>query len=190
MEISTVKDICLANIKSITWIKIVQSTLYALSSLIFTVTQWGCWYYPHFTHVKLFKGYVASKWQSWNLNPNLSYSKAYLLKITVYSVVCLCFLCFSSVTQSCLTLCDPTDCTMPGLPVHHQLLEFTQTHVHRVGDAIQPSHPLSPTAPPPFSLSQHQGLFRWVSSQHQVAKVLEFQLEHQSFQWTPRTHLL
>ena len=67
---------------------------------------------------------------------------------------------FSSVTQSCLTLCNPMDCSMPGLPVHHQLLEFTQTHVHRVGDAIQPSHPLSSLSPPAFSLSQRQGLFK------------------------------
>ena len=96
----------------------------------------------------------------------------------------------SSVAQSCLTLCDPMDCSTPGLPVHHQLPEFTQTHVHRVGDAIQPSHPLSSPSPPAFNLSQHQGLFQWVSSSHQVAKVLEFQLQYQSFQWTPRTDLL
>ena len=76
----------------------------------------------------------------------------------------------------------------PGLPVHHQLPESTQTHVHWVGDAIQPSHPLSSPYPPAFNLSQHQGLFKWVSSLHQVAKVLEFQLQHhQSFQWTPMT---
>ena len=78
----------------------------------------------------------------------------------------------------------------PGVPVHHQLPEFTQTHVHRVGDAIQPSHPLSSPSSPALSLSQHQGLFKWVSSSHEVAKVLEFQLQHQSFQWTPRTDLL
>ena len=90
---------------------------------------------------------------------------------------------FSSVTQSCLTLCDPTDCSTPGLPVHHQLPECTQSHVHWVSDAIQPSHPLSSPFPPAFNLSQHQDLFQWVSSLHQVAKVLEFQLQHQSFQW-------
>ena len=94
----------------------------------------------------------------------------------------------SSVAQSCLTLCDPMNHSMPGLPVHHQLPEFTQTHVHRVGDAIQPSHPLlSPS--PALNLSQQQGLFKWVNSSHEVAKVLEFQLQHQSFQWTPRTDL-
>ena len=89
---------------------------------------------------------------------------------------------FSSVTWSCLTLCDPMDCSTPGFPVHHQLLELPQTHVHWVSDAIQPSHPLLSPSPPAFSLSQHQGLFPWVSSLHQVAKILEFQLQHQSFQ--------
>ena len=97
---------------------------------------------------------------------------------------------FSLVSQSCPTLCDPMDCSMPGLPVHHQHPEFTQTHVHWVSDAIQPSHPLSFPSPPALNLSQHQGLFQWISSSHQVAKVLEFQLQHQSFQWTPRTDLL
>ena len=92
---------------------------------------------------------------------------------------------FSSIAQSCPTLCDPMNCSMPGLPIHHQLLEFTQTHVHWVGDAIQPSHSLSSPSSV-FNLSKHQGLFKWVSSSHQVAKILEFQLQHQSFQWTPR----
>ena len=82
----------------------------------------------------------------------------------------------SSVSQSCLTLCDPMNCSMPGLPVHHQLLEITQTHVYRVGDAIQPSHPLSSTSPPVPNPCQHQSLFQWVNSSHEVAKVLEFQL--------------
>ena len=93
----------------------------------------------------------------------------------------------SSVTQSCPTLCNPMDCSTPGLPVHHQLPEFTQTQVHRVSDAIQPSHPLPSPSPPALNLSQHQGLFQWVSSSHQVAKVLEFQFQHQSFHWTLRT---
>ena len=97
---------------------------------------------------------------------------------------------FSSVTQSCPTLCDPMNRSTPGLPVHHQLPESTQTHVHWVGDAIQPSHSLLSSFPPALNLSQHQSLFKWVSSSHQVAKVLEFQLQHQSFQWTPRTGLL
>ena len=96
---------------------------------------------------------------------------------------------FSSVTQSCLTLCNHMNHSMPGLPVH-QLPEFTQTHVHWVGDAIQASHHLSSPSPPDLNLSQHQGLFKWVSSSHQVDKVLEFQLQQQNFQSTPRTDLL
>ena len=82
----------------------------------------------------------------------------------------------SSAAQSCPTLCDPMNCNTLGLPVHHQLLEFTQTHVHRVGDVIQPSHPLSSLSPPAPNSSQHQSLFQWVNSLHEVAKVLEFQL--------------
>ena len=97
---------------------------------------------------------------------------------------------FSSVVQSCPTLCDPMDCSTPGLHVHHQLPEFTQTHDHWVSDAIQPSHPLSSPSPLALNLSQYQSLFKWVSSSHEVAKVLEFQLQHQSFQWTPRPDLL
>ena len=92
--------------------------------------------------------------------------------------------------QSCLTLCEPIDSSMLGFPVHHQVQELTQIHVHQVGDAIQLSHPLSSPSPPAFNLSQHQGLFQCVSSLHQVAKVLEFLLQHQSFQWTPKTDLL
>ena len=97
---------------------------------------------------------------------------------------------FSPVAQSCLTLCDPMNRSTPGLPVHHQLLEFTQTHVHRVGNAIQPSHPLSSPSPPALNPSQHHSLFQWVNSSHEVAKVLEFQLEHHSFQRNPRANLL
>ena len=97
---------------------------------------------------------------------------------------------FSSVPQSCLTLCNPMDYSTPGFPVHHHLLELAQSHVHQVTDAIQPSHPLSFPFPPAFNLSQHQGLFQWVSSSHQVAKVLELQLQHQSFQWIFRTYFL
>ena len=95
-----------------------------------------------------------------------------------------------SVTQSCPTLCDPMDSSMPGFPLLHHLLELAQTHVHWVSDAIQPSHPLSSPSPPAFNLSQHQGLFSWVNSSHQVAKVLELQLQHQSFQWIFRTDFL
>ena len=80
-----------------------------------------------------------------------------------------------SVAQSCLILCNPMDPSMPGFPVHHQLLELAQTHIHQVSDAFQSSHPLSFLSPPAFNLSQHQGLFQWVSTFHQVAKVLELQ---------------
>ena len=93
--------------------------------------------------------------------------------------LCWCF----SVAQSCPTLCNPMNHRTPGLPVHHQLPELAQTHVHWVTDAIQPSHPLSSPSPPAFSLSQHQGLFQWVSSLHQEAIVLDLQLQHQSFQF-------
>ena len=90
---------------------------------------------------------------------------------------------FSPVPQSCLTLCNPMDCSTTGILVHHQPPALAQTHVHRVDDAIQPSHPLSSPSPPAFNHSQHQGLFQWVSSSNQVAKVLELQLQPQSLQW-------
>ena len=97
---------------------------------------------------------------------------------------------FISVAQLCLTLCNPMNCSTPGLPVHHQLPEFTETHVRRVPDAIQPSHPLSSPSPPAPNPSQHQSLFQWVNSSHEVAKVLEFQLQNHSFQRNPRADLL
>ena len=126
------------------------------------------------------------QWRWTSLHAYWPFTCVYLLKYLAQ----LSSVQFSSVAQSCPTLCDPMDCSTPGLPVHHQLPEFTQTHVHWVSDAIQPSHPLSSPSPPAFNLSQHRGLFKWVSSSHQVAKVLELQLQHQSFQWTPRTDLL
>ena len=93
------------------------------------------------------------------------------------------------VTKSCPTLCDPMDCSTSGFPVLHYLLEFAQSIVHWIGDSIQPSCPLSSPSPA-FNLSQHQGLFQWISSSHQVAKVLELQLQHQSFQWVFRIDFL
>ena len=122
-----------------------------------------------------------------------------LLKVTIYICIYVRMyigkiedhdIHFNSVAQSFPTLCNPMDCSTPGFPVHHQLQEFTQTHVHWVGDAIQPSHPLLAPFPPAFNLSQHRGLFQWVSSSHHVAKVLEFQLQHQSFQGTLKTDFL
>ena len=95
--------------------------------------------------------------------------------------------CHCSATESCPTPCDPVDCSTPGFPVLHYHPEFAQTHVHWVSDAIQPSHPLLLPCLFAFNLSQHQGLFQWVCSSHQVAKVFELQFQHQSFQWIFRT---
>ena len=108
----------------------------------------------------------------------------------VYTFIEWKFLQFSSVAQLCPALWDTMDCSTPGFPVHLQLLERAQIHVHRVSDAIQPSHLLSFPSPPTFNLSQHQVLSKWVSSSHQVAKILELQLQHQSFQWIFRTDFL
>ena len=94
----------------------------------------------------------------------------------------ICISSVSSIAQSCLTVCDPMEYSMPGFPVHHQLPEFIQTKVYWVNDAIQSSHPLSSPSPHALSLSQHMGLFQWVSSSYQVAKVLKLQFQHQSFQ--------
>ena len=96
----------------------------------------------------------------------------------------------SSVAQSCPTPCDPMDCSMPALPIQNQLPELAQTHAHQVGDAVQASHPVLSSSPPAFNHSQHQGLFKWVSSLQQVAKILELQLQHQSFQWIFRADFL
>ena len=99
--------------------------------------------------------------------------------------------CFIAVQSLCrVWLCDPVDCSTPGFPDLHHLLEFAQTHVHWFGDSIQPSHSLSSPSPTALNLSQHQGLFQWVRSSEQVAKILEFQFQHWSFQWTPRIDLL
>ena len=105
-------------------------------------------------------------------------------RVFLQAVIC------CSVVQSCLSLCDPLHCNTPGFPVHHRLLEFSQAHVHWVSNAIQPSHPLLSPSPPAFSLSQHQSLFQWVGSSHWIAKVLELQLRHQSFQWICRVDFL
>ena len=104
----------------------------------------------------------------------ITFSNASLKFLELKRSLCFSSVQFSSVAQSCPTLGNPMNHNTPGLPVHHQLLESTQTHVHRVGDAIQPSHPLSSPFHPAFNLSQHQGLFQWVSSSHQVAKYWSF----------------
>ena len=108
----------------------------------------------------------------------------FILEYSWFTMLC------CSVAQSCPTLSNPMDCSTPGFPVLHHLLEFAQTQVHWVSNAIQPSHPLSSPSPPTFNLSQHQGLFQWASSSYQVAKVLELQLQHQSFQWIFRMDFL
>ena len=142
---------------------LLYQTLFILSSLM-----------PHFNSLFFFEKLLI-----------LEFQIPFML-VSVYVVL----LQFSSVAQSCLTLCDPMNCSTPGLPVHHQLPEFTQTRVHWVSGAIQPSHPLSSPSPPAFNLFQHQGLFKWVSSLHQVVKIFEFQLQNQSFQWIARTDFL
>ena len=113
----------------------------------------------------------------------------FLLKLASVDNCC-CIISCCSVAKSCLTLCDPVYCSMPDIPVLHYLLELAQTHVHWVSDAIKLSHPLLSPSPPVFNLSQHQGLFKWVSSSHQVAKILKLRLQHQSFQWIFRVDFL
>ena len=129
-----------------------------------------------FTHISLMCCSVTQK--------SMSFNGLYHFSQWIF------FTWFSSVAQSCPTLCDPMDCRTPGFPVHHQLPELAKTHTHWVSDAIQPCHPLLCPFPPAFSLSQLQNLFQRVSSLHQVAKVLEFQLQHQSFQWIFMTDFL
>ena len=107
-----------------------------------------------------------------------------------FSLLLRSFSSVSSVAQLYPTLCDPMNRSTPGLPVHHKLLEFTHTHIHRVSDAIQPSHPLSSPSPPAPNPSQQQSLFQWVNSLHEVAKVLEFQLQHHSLQRNPWADVL
>ena len=116
-------------------------------------------------------------WKSWTTHINSSSPRA----PSSFLSSCCC-----SVAQLHPTLCDPMNCSMPGLSVPYHLPEFAQVHIHWISDAIQPSHPLSPPAPPALNLVQHQHLFQWVSYSHQVAKVLELQLQHQSFQWVSR----
>ena len=142
-------------------------------------SPWGC--KESDTTEWLHLNLIYEKDRIWYISLWKEYLNIYIYYVSVQ---------FSSFAQSCLTLCDPMNCSTPGFPVHHQFPELTQTHVHGVSNAIQPSHPLLSPSPPALNLSQHQGLFKRVSSSHQVAKVLEFQLQHQSFQWTPRTDLL
>ena len=136
---------------------------------------------------------LACLWSSvFSLEHSSGYltSRTWAVLKTTGLVLCRMFIYCCLVTKPCLTLCDPMDCSMQGFPVLCNLLEFAQTHVLWVSDAIQPSHPLSPTSAPALNLSQHQSLFQWVGSSHQVANVLELQLQHQSFQWIFRVDFL
>ena len=151
------------------------------SCLTWTLYKWNHTTCTHFCHSILclwdYEYYVSevSKISRKSILLQCSFSLSILTDTSVQ---------FSSVTQSCPTLCDPMNRSTPGLPVHHQLPEFTQTYIHT--DAIQPSHPLSSPSPPAPNPSQHQTLFQWVNSLHEMAKVLEFQLQHQSLQRNPR----
>ena len=139
--------------------------------------------------------YVYDYWKNHSLDYTDIYQQSDASILNTMSRFVISFLLrssvpFSSVAQSCPTFCNPMDCITLGLPVHHQFLELTQTHAHCVSDTIQPSYPLPSPSPPAFNLSQHQGLFKWLSSSHQVVKVLEFQFQHQSFQRILRTDFL
>ena len=127
--------------------------------------------------------------QMWTSIPSQPVSFLNIIKIHSF-LKCFTYWFVVQSLKPCPTLCSPMDCSMPGFPVFCYLPELTQTHVDWVGDAIQLSYPLLPPSPLAFNLSQHQGLFQWVSSSHQVAKILELQLQHQSFQWTFRTNFL
>ena len=133
-----------------------------------------------FHKLKFRKFHKFMAFQSWTLNDQREWTKLVGVSVSQLSR--------SAVSDSATPWIAAQRIT--GLPVHHQLPEFAQTHARRVGDAIQPSHPLSSPSPPAPNPSQHQGLFQQVNSSHEVAEVLEFQLQHQSFQWTPRTDLL
>ena len=132
-------------------------------------------------------GYI---WKTFKVILKMVYKYSCIWNEEVTQKLPLAHIQFRSVAQWCPTLCESMDWSTPGFPVHHQLPEPVQTHVHWVSDVIQASHLLLSPFPPAFNFSQHQGLFQWVSSSHQVAKVLEFYLQHQSFQWVFRTDLL
>ena len=155
----------------------------------------GGWVHIH-VHVYIYSSYLTQDGNPYFLNFWLShyhfdhrfclFQHNVIQAMKVYDCVFRCH----SVTKLCLTLCDPMNCSTPGFPVLHYLSEFAQTLVHWASDAIQPSHPLSPASPLALNLSQHQGLFQWVDSLHQVTKILELLLRHQSFQWIVRVDFL
>ena len=179
--------------------------------LILPHVQWGSFEVHRFFHFLIGQIFVSMANQtgscsshnffetSWLIDTELILCVYNLLKLTLVEKLCglkimhvyHCWLSvqFSSVAHSCLTLWEPMNHSMPGLPVHHQLLEFTQPHIHRVNDVNQPPYPLSSPSPPAPNSSKHQCLFQWVNSSHEVAKVLEFQLQHHSFQWPSSTDI-
>ena len=153
---------------------------------VFPATPWSTWR-PQFQVRKMKVNILLIVLQLWTEEPEFEHRKCSCKAPALFSV--------NRVSQSvqsltCLTLFDPMDCSLPALSVHHQLPELAQTHVHGINDAIQPSHPLSSPSPPAPNPSQHQGFFQRVTSSHQVARVLEFQLQHQSFRWTFRIDFL
>ena len=146
--------------------------------------------------IQFYKLFKCHQWQThYSLFPSLS-TIIFLIEMwsspfTKYLFLLMCYILqFSSVVQSCQTLCNPMDYSTPDVPAYHQLPELTKTHVYWVGDAIQPSHPLSSLFPPTFNLFQHQNLSKWLSFLHQVGKVLELQPQHRSFQWIFKTDFL
>ena len=147
--------------------------------------QWILWLFIVCFKARFFMAYKVAMYIFVGRNNALSVSLTCLKSLSKWKKIQ-----FSSITQSCPTLCNPMDCSTPGFPVHHHLLELAQTHVHPVGNAIQPFHPLSSPSPPAFNLSQHLGLFRWVISLHEEARVLDFHIHHQPFQWIFRTDFL
>ena len=177
--------------------------LFSLWRIYYRTKTWDCYY-----HSECCKGpfcMLTKKWIIWHLprfRLSLLSSASFFMCLSLpwiffcifllWDCSCLAIKNFSRCSVQLLShvqLCDPMDCSMPGFPVHQQLPEPAQIHIHWVSDAIQGSHPLSSYSPA-FILSQNQGLFQWVSSLHQVAKVLEFQLQYQSFQWIFRTDFL
>ena len=166
-----------------------STVAYLCSSYIFPVYVFiFYWIIFDFQIIPLYSPFLSFPWNKFLIVNDISLSlvveatlpsqnnAAGFIFFPPISLIISCSVQFSSVAQLCLTLCNPMNRSTPGLPVHHQLPEFTQTQVHQVSDAIQPSHPLSSPSPPAPNPSQHQSLFQWVNSSHEVAKVLEFQL--------------
>ena len=141
------------------------------------------WHHLSDLSVPLSEGLLPGLWKGAPLQLSSISEKQTKQAWAPFCYLCLKNCCCCSVAQSRQTLCDPMYWSMPGLPVPHHLPEFAQVQVHCIGDTIQPSHPLMPSSPSAFNLSQHQGLFQWLVCLHQMTKILELHLQHQSFQW-------